>query len=74
MTLDALIDAAAARGCKAFTLWPSPEGWQANVRNKDDGWSCASAATPADALRLALRAEPAVAAPTPAETEDGVFG
>lgn len=55
MTLEAAMKAAAARGCKAFTVWPCAKGWQASVRAKDDGWTMGMHPTdPAQALAAAL--------------------
>lgn len=38
-----------------FTLWKTPDGWQANTRIAvSDGWQCVVAADPAEAVLRAL--------------------
>ena len=59
MTLDDLIKEAARDGRFCLTLWPTPEGYQANFSRDRQSWSCNMHADPASALRTALGEKPA---------------
>lgn len=58
MTLPDAIRAAALAGCTGVTLWPSPQGWQAGVRQPDGGWRVGIHEDPIAALSEALRLPP----------------
>ena len=72
MTLDELIRQAFREGATGVTLWPTPGGFQGNVR-VDDGWQCTAAADPVDALRAALGALRVSAKPTDTIDSGSIF-
>lgn len=55
--LEDLIRAKAKSGLHGITLWPSPKGWQGNVRYNSDGWRVEHHSDPVEALLAALRSD-----------------
>lgn len=68
-----MIRQAFREGAMGVTLWPAPGGFQGNVR-VDDGWQCAAAADPVDALRAALGALRVSVKPSDTIDNDDIFG
>lgn len=54
---DLLRAKAKSGGLHGVTLWPSPRGWQGNVRYNSDGWRVEHNVDPVEALLAALRSD-----------------
>lgn len=87
MSISQIIDEAAKRGgLTAITLWPTQDGWQANVKrriNGQEGWCCMAGKTPSTALLDALQGavsaavvqdRPRLAKPAVADKDEDIFG
>lgn len=73
--LDTLIQEAAARGLKGFTLYVTQDGeWQAATTPDRQSWTVTIDADPAVALRKALGAPAASVLPTDNDDAGDIFG
>ena len=74
-TIDEALQEAGKSGLRAFTLWKTQDGWQANSSPDGQSWNCVTHEDPVVAVIAALTRKPVPAVSEMTTDEDGgIFG